>query len=79
MVVSEGYYPGWHASIGKEPVEIFPAYYAFRGVILPKGHHIVEYRYEPWPFRLGLGISIVALVVGAVIPLFLLGRRRVWT
>lgn len=79
LVVSEAYYPGWQARIGQKPAEIFPAYYAFRGVIVPEGHHIVEYRYKPWPFRLGLGLSVVALVAGAVISLFVLGRRKVRT
>lgn len=63
LVLTDSYYPGWEATIDGEPVEIFPAYYAFRGLILPAGKHVVEYVYHPASFVWGLRITLAALVL----------------
>ncbi len=76
LVLSDAFYPGWVVTIDGEPGEVFPAYYAFRGVAVPTGAHRVVFSYEPWPFRIGLRISLAAIAISlAVSGVFLLGRR----
>jgi hypothetical protein len=48
----------------------------FRVVAIPGGEHDVEFRFEPASVRLGLGISLAALVALAGGLLLLAGRRR---
>ncbi|MCL4541405.1 MAG: oligosaccharide flippase family protein [Chloroflexi bacterium] len=69
LVLSDTYYPGWtvryrpvHEAGPWTQAKIVPADEAFRGVVLPAGHFIVEFRYQPASFRLGLMLSIISFV-----------------
>lgn len=73
LVLADAFYPGWQALVDGEPREVFPVYYAFRGVTVEAGKHTVEFRYSPLSFRIGLAISTVVLAVG-----FLGGALCVW-
>ena len=77
LVLNDAYYPGWKATINGQPADIFPAYYAFRGLILPPGQHTIEFRYRPASFTWGVWISGVSLLVllGAVASEFLIWRK----
>ncbi|MBN2414773.1 YfhO family protein [bacterium] len=64
MVLSEMYYPaGWNAYIDGEKTTIYKTDYLLRSVFLKPGSHVVEFTFEPAMFRLGLLISIIALVL----------------
>lgn len=76
LVVSEAYYPGWHAYIDGEEAEVLPVYHAFRGVIVPEGKHTVAFRMEPESFYMGLTISAAGLGAGLVIASWVLWRGR---
>ncbi|HPO14562.1 MAG TPA: YfhO family protein [Candidatus Hydrogenedentes bacterium] len=69
LILSDAFYPGWKAYIDGQSSEIFPAYYAFRGVLIAPGSHIVEFRYYPWTFYLGLAISAQTLIIGGLAAL----------
>ena len=56
--------------------ELFPAYYAFRGVLVPAGRHTVEYTYFPLSLRIGLAVSTAALLAGAYVACRSLRTRR---
>jgi hypothetical protein len=77
LVLADAYYPGWHAFVDEEPTEIFPAYHAMRGIIIPAGDHTVEFRYRPGSFRLGLAVSTMTLIAGALAALILLLRSPI--
>ncbi len=62
LVLSEVYYPGWTATVDGQPAPIERANFAFRAVPLPPGSHQVELRFAPGSWRLGLGISLGALL-----------------
>ena len=40
---------GWKVELYRLP--LLPAFY--RAVVLPGGEHQIEFRYEPWSFRIG--------------------------
>lgn len=63
LVLSDAYYPGWRATVKGAATAIFPAYYAFRGVLVPAGDSDVEFTYAPRSFQIGLWISVVTLLV----------------
>jgi hypothetical protein len=72
LVLADAYYPGWRATVNGTPAEIFPAYYNFRGVIVPKGESTIEFTYQPASLRIGLTISTVTLIISAFYAIYLL-------
>jgi len=76
LVLTDQYYPGWKARVDDEPVPVFPAYYAFRGIRLPAGEHTVTFDYGPLSFYAGLAISTAALLVSVFVAMRILWVRR---
>jgi len=75
LFLSEAFYPGWRAYVDGNEVEVFPLYHGFRGIVFPKGKHIVDYHYRPRSFYAGLGISTLSLLITSFIALLLLRKR----
>jgi hypothetical protein len=62
LVLLDAYYPGWIATVDRAQVPIHRVDYAFRGVAVPAGHHVVEFHYRPWSVRAGAALSLASLV-----------------
>jgi len=68
LFLSDTYYPGWKAYVRTQSTEkrtqketkIYKANYCFRAVKIPKGSYIVEFRYFPKTFIIGLIASLVS-------------------
>ncbi len=73
LVLQERFYPRWECRVDGRRVPIFRAAYLGMGVILQPGEHRVVFEYRPLSARVGLGISLVALV--GVLGLFCGARR----
>ena len=43
LVLSDSYYPSWHAKIDGKETKIYLTNYAFRGIIVPTGTHKIEF------------------------------------
>ncbi len=43
MVFTDTYYPTWHATIDGKETKIYRTDFNFRGIIVPKGEHIIEF------------------------------------
>ena len=70
-VFSEIYYPnGWNAYVDGEKVDHFPVDYVLRAMMLPKGIHTVEFKFEPEVIKTG---STITLISGAGMLLLLIG------
>lgn len=63
LLLRETFYPGWKAFIDQTEVEIQRANYVQRAVQVPKGEHLVQFRYEPFSYKLGLFLSLLTLLV----------------
>lgn len=74
MVLTDTFYPGWHATIDGVPTEIFRANYLFRAVHVPSGIHRV--RFEYWPFSLVSGLGLFALAVMAAFTIILVNLSK---
>ncbi|MDO8573675.1 MAG: YfhO family protein [Candidatus Daviesbacteria bacterium] len=63
LVVLDSFYPGWKATIDGKDTTIHKTNYNFRGILLPKGSHIVEFKYFPESLKYGTIISGVSLII----------------
>lgn len=70
MVLSEIYYPGWHAKMNGKPVTIYKVDGALRGILIPQGESRVTLEYVPFSFFAGAALSVLtfaAVVTGLVL------------
>jgi hypothetical protein len=72
LVLSDQVYPGWHAYVDSKQTEIFVANGFTRAVSLPRGEHLVEFKYQPESLTLG---CILASLAG-MLALYLLLKER---
>ncbi len=69
LVLTDQYYPGWHAYADGKEAPIVRANYLFRAVPIQKGVRKIEFRYEPQPFRYGIILALGYLAALAAIGL----------
>ncbi len=75
LIVRDNYHRHWRAWVDGRETPIFRANYNMRGIRLPAGEHVVEFRYRP-PYLLpALGAAVLGggVFLGAIIHT---GRRR---
>lgn len=70
LVISEMYYPGWHATIDGQEFELERADYLINAIPLPAGKHRVVYAYRPMSFRLGAAGTLLACVAALFIAFY---------
>ena len=72
LILSEVYYPAWHAYVDRQPTQLYIADHALRGIAVPAGAHTVEIRYESLSLNVGLaitlfaGVALLALTIGTL-------------
>jgi hypothetical protein len=67
LVVNERFDPDWRATIDGAPAPITPVNGFIRGVVVPRGRHVVRFEYEI-PKSVWVGVALaVAGVLGAVV------------
>ncbi|MEO5904171.1 MAG: YfhO family protein, partial [Gemmatimonadaceae bacterium] len=62
LVVSENYYPGWHATVDGRPAAVGRADYVLTGVQLPEGARDVELWFDNDTYHRGKLITVVAIL-----------------
>jgi hypothetical protein len=62
LVLSEMYFPGWHAYVDGVETPIYRTNYLFRGVAVPAGRHTLAFVYRPASALWGAALSALALV-----------------
>jgi hypothetical protein len=67
LVVTETDYPGWTARVDAADVPVRRVDFAFRGVVVPAGHHEVTFVYSPRSVRWGAAASALGLVLAAAL------------
>lgn len=68
LVLSELFYPGWHAYIDGRKVPILRADFLLRAIPLTAGHHKIIFVYRPATFLAGVAISLFTILLLAVFP-----------
>ncbi len=73
LVLSDTYYPGWKARVDGKQMDIYRTNYTFRGVVVPKGAHVVTFSYEPDSLKFGAALSVLSVTIWVG---FVLLRRK---
>ena len=76
LVVSDAWDPGWKATVDGRDAKVERVDYVMRGVKLEPGRHHVVLSYEPWSWRVGWIVSLVALLALAAMVLVAWKRER---
>lgn len=76
LVLSDVFFPGWHAAVDGAATPIYRANYAFRGLALPAGEHVVQFWFRPRSLTVGGWISAAGVAAMAGIGLSALRGRR---
>ncbi|HWP47884.1 MAG TPA: YfhO family protein [Candidatus Limnocylindrales bacterium] len=63
LVFADSYYPGWRASVDGQKREILRVNYILRAVTLEPGVHTIQFKYEPFSYKMGLFLSLMAFMV----------------
>lgn len=77
LVVGEKYHRGWNVTVDEKPATLVPVDHVLRGVYLTPGKHVVAFRFDPLPFKIGKWLTLGSFGLFAVIVLreWLLRRR----
>jgi uncharacterized membrane protein YfhO len=79
LFLGDTYYPkGWKAYVDGKETKIYRTNHAFRGIVVPKGDHKVEFIYAPVSFMVSriISFSLSSLVIlGVILGLFLNKKR----
>ena len=63
LILGEKYYRGWQAFLDGREVSIIPVNHILRGVYLEPGHHTIEFRFDPLPFRIGKYLTLASFAL----------------
>jgi hypothetical protein len=63
MVLIDNFHKNWKAFINGKEVTIFPAYYAFRGIVVPKGEAVVEFKYKDGLLNIMYLLSLAGIII----------------
>jgi hypothetical protein len=74
LVLSENFYPGWHARVNGQATQVHEVDGALRGVTVPGGKSEVELRYSPASLYVGVFLSVLSFL--SPVFLFVLLRRK---
>jgi hypothetical protein len=77
VVLTDLYFKGWRVFGDGMEQEVYRADYVFRAVQVGQGRHTIEFVFDPLSFKVGLGITLLALLLaGALLVGALLARKR---
>ncbi len=73
LVLAESWYPGWRATVGGKPSEVFPVNGWMRGVVVPAGQNEVVFAFHSRLLASGLAVSLASAAI--LLALAARGRR----
>jgi len=66
VILSDAYFPGWHATIDGAAAPIYEVNEAMRGVVVPAGSHTLRFQYRPFSVIAGFLLTLAG-VAGAIV------------
>lgn len=77
LMLNDTAFPGWDATVDGRKEKWFHADYLFRGLLLGPGRHVVRFSYRPWPFFVGVCISVSTFIILLLSAWYLQSRKAV--
>jgi hypothetical protein len=74
LLLNDRFDPNWNVSVDGKPAELLRCNYLMRGVQVPQGEHLVEFKFQP-PIK-GLYVSLATWAVGLLVGGYLLVTSR---
>ena len=79
IVFSEIYYPsGWQVYLNGEKTNYFDINYLLRGMVVPKGDHLIEFHFSPKIVKTGINIRLITIIITFSIIALMLYRENKW-
>ena len=79
IVFSEIYYPsGWHVYLNGKKTNYLDINYLLRGMVVPKGNHLIEFYFSPKIVITGINIRIITIIITFSIIALMLYRENKW-
>ena len=63
LLLTDNYYPGWHATVDDKPANIYRADFTLRAVPVPNGTHTVVFTYRPVAFVIGIMLTLFGILL----------------
>jgi len=63
LILSENYHPDWQVTVDGKPAKLLQAFHTLRAVALEPGDHTIEFFHLSKSYRLGLLISLLAIML----------------
>ena len=76
VILADQWNSGWMASIDGQLTPVLAANHVLRGVVVPEGRHVVEFRYEPASFTWGIRCWLASALACAVWSAVCFRRHR---
>nr|WP_319271842.1 YfhO family protein [uncultured Draconibacterium sp.] len=73
VVFSEIYYPDWTVTIDGEPANYIEANYTLRAMVVPEGHHKIEFVFQPTYYTQANTMSMVFYYIIIIMVVALIG------
>jgi hypothetical protein len=70
LILSDAFFPGWRATVDGKSTQIYRAYEALRGVVVPTGTHVISMSYRPVSFYLGLALTVLGLILTILVSVY---------
>ncbi|MBI2954317.1 MAG: YfhO family protein [Chloroflexi bacterium] len=67
LVLTDSYYPGWHAIVDGVERPILRANQSFRAIELGPGTHVIRFVYEPQTLKIGILITALSAILALVV------------
>ncbi|GIX41605.1 MAG: hypothetical protein KatS3mg129_1338 [Leptospiraceae bacterium] len=75
LVLLDLYYPSWKAFIDNKEVPIYPVNIIGRGIFVPAGEHIIEFKFYPKSLIIGIIVSILSFIALGVF-IYILTQKK---
>jgi uncharacterized membrane protein YfhO len=70
LILADANFVGWEAWVDGRRVPLLEPYGVFKGAVLDGGTHTVEMRYRPGSVYLGLGFTVVGVMLAGLMVYF---------
>ncbi|MBX9695969.1 MAG: YfhO family protein [Cyanobacteria bacterium] len=76
LVLTDTWYPGWKATVDGHATAIHRANFVFRGIMIDKGKHSVEFSFMPLSLLCGVALAGAAIALSVVLTILQLRQNR---